>query len=328
MSRALDNDVKKLLMKDDHGKIFFRISEALAQRCSQLLEVELLGRSHPLSDNNYFMQDENAIAIPKLRLVQAFVYALQQLKRYQQNPEASSPDEILRATGVMLLMDPEHLTAANARKRIILQDADSGRQRLLSQDKYYIDSLLTSRLHRHTKSPTLWGHREWLINQCEKDGVEVDFKQDFINVVLVSAERHPRNYYAWSHARFMAKKLGSNGVQDLISLTKQWCFKHHDDISGWAFLSVLLQGRPEETEAVLQQTLQFVSSFQWRNESVWHFLKCVRPSEAAKETSEYRQKLHIIKQNLMDDEDKQEKSFANTVIDRTESWMDVYWKVQ
>lgn len=322
MSRALDSDVKKLLMNDNHGEIFSRISEALSQQHNELLEIELLGRSHPLSDDNYFMQDENAIAIPTLRLVQAFVYALQQLKRYRHQPETVSLDDVLRTTGVMLLMDPEHLTAANTRKRAILQSTASQRQKTLLQDKYYIDSLLTSRLHRHTKSPTLWSHREWLVTQFEANGAEMDFELDFINVVLVSAERHPRNYYAWSHARFMAAKVGVEGLAALLSLTKQWCFKHHDDISGWAFLSDLLQKRPEETEAVLSQTLQFVSSFQWRNESVWHFLKCVRPG---KETSHYRQRLQTIQQKLLEDDSIPENSFANTVLNRTGCWIDDYW---
>ena len=311
MSRALDKDTKRALEDGDHSFVYGELSSLLAIRAGPgvslmsppaALQIELLGASHPLTDGVSYIQDEEDekyVAIPKVRIVQAFIVArrhflelMEQAKRSGQI--RSRPTEL--ATAVMLLMDPEHLTAANMRKRVLKQSMEicdlPTIQKLLEHEMWLLKSLLTSHLHRHTKSPTLWSHRRWVVQQLGKRHVKAEgsLKNTLIEEIFVSAERHPRNYYAWSHARFLLEtNWGISEETDLLGVlgaTKDWCFKHHDDVSGWMFLlSVLrrVQGEKRlvgsklasetESEDVFDETVKLATAFRWRNESVWYFLR-------------------------------------------------------
>ncbi|KAH7149866.1 hypothetical protein B0J13DRAFT_620215 [Dactylonectria estremocensis] len=281
MSRALDKDVKEALKNGDHRAVFVDISGALTDTSAGLLEIEMLGMSHVFDPNTTLLQDGNAIAIPKLRLVQAFIVARQILIAHAEGNHGGSTDEILRATAVILMMDPEYLTAANTRKRLLqrkLHDGDDT-STSLKTEKHFVDSLLTSRLHRHTKSPTLWNHRRWLMDQFTRQGLDVTAEDDIKKVITVSGERHPRNYYAWCHARYLINAVITQSpeceesLSRTITVVKEWSFGHHNDISGWQFLLFLLQKQQQETQPVFRKTLQLAESFKWRNESVWYFLR-------------------------------------------------------
>ncbi|KAK4077836.1 uncharacterized protein Triagg1_3530 [Trichoderma aggressivum f. europaeum] len=289
MSRALDDDVKRAIEHGDHEQVFTRIADALSQRLPELLEIELLGRSHMVDGQTILLQDGPAIAVPKLRLVQAFLYARRILRKHVEGLRDETSDDglVLRATTVMLLMDPEHLTAANTRKRLLQHTIKSGTdiESRLYDEQYLIDSLLTSRLHRHTKSPTLWSHRQWLMQRFQDDGLEIDATDTMKRVISVAAERHPRNYYAWLHARYLTKavseKTASRGDKDnnlpgvldnlsgMLDAAKKWAMAHHDDISGWAFLMFFLDRHPEYAASVVSEATRLAASFHWRNESVW-----------------------------------------------------------
>lgn len=92
-------------------------------------------------------------------------------------------DRRLLATEVMLLFDPEHLTACNFRKRKILEKRDhfilsntgpdGNKDNMFLKESEYLDILqnelalsttyLRSPLYPHAKSNTLWYHRVWLL---------------------------------------------------------------------------------------------------------------------------------------------------------------------
>ncbi|KAL8366015.1 hypothetical protein RB595_004682 [Gaeumannomyces hyphopodioides] len=315
MSRALDKDVAASLQSNDKAEAlaaFTAISGALTQQCQTgtgtnhdgPLEIELLGRSHPTPPSCHVLQDGNAIAVPKLSLVRAFVVARMRVIAWQQQQQHTAADDadILAATAVQLLMDPEHLTAANTRKRALARRAANNSSGALANavraEFRLVDSLLTSRLHRHTKSPTLWSHRRWLVQRCAEWSVAVADVYDVLqHVVMVSAERHPRNYYAWCHARFLVEPLlpqpshrGKGGVgsydgalEEILDSTKRWAFSHHTDVSGWSFLWFLLwppaaTGVQERTGrsravAVVTEAAELAVSLRWTNESVWTFLR-------------------------------------------------------
>ncbi|PHH74894.1 hypothetical protein CDD82_4727 [Ophiocordyceps australis] len=286
MSRALDKGIQEALEQADLEIPFKHISTALSQIRDALLDIELLGSSHASIDAT-LLQDGNAIAIPKRRLVEAFICARKRFISFQQSKELQNTrkQHVLSVTAVMLLMDPEHLTAANARKQVLseaLEMCPSDVAPLLNE-KFLIDSLLTSHLHRHTKSPTLWSHRRWLMRRISAMGAANNIVEELASVVFVSAERHPRNYYAWGHARLLVESTVAHSgkpeaeldIKRMVQDTKKWCFNHHDDVSGWMFLAFLLEKWPSCTASVLRETLQLVQSFRWRNESVWHFLRNV-----------------------------------------------------
>ncbi|WZH48150.1 uncharacterized protein QYS62_009316 [Fusarium acuminatum] len=282
MSRALDQNVKESLKHGDHHSVFLDISDVLTEASEELIEIELLGKSHVPDPNSTVLRDDSAVAIPKLRLVQAFIVAQKLFKRLYTADQGASQNELLRSTAVILLMDPEHLTAANMRKRLITSKLDDKNiEDMLQLEKHLVDSLLTSRLHRHTKSPTLWNHRRWLMEQFRLRGRTVTVEDDLTRIIMISGERHPRNYYAWCHARYLIKTfiLPSSSAEEalsrIITTTQKWCFAHHNDISGWQFLIFLLGKKPSETSSVFRETLKLTGSFKWRNESVWYFLRHV-----------------------------------------------------
>jgi protein prenyltransferase alpha subunit repeat containing protein 1 len=282
MSRALDRNVKEALKCSENEPIFQEISQALDQRHETLLELEILGRSHVANNDVVVLQDDHAIAVPKLRLVQAFIVAYKLFHEHMKSAGRLHMETIRCITSVMLLMDPEHITAANARKKFIRSTAGEATDysKLLLDEKYILDSILTSHLHRHTKSPNLWNHRRWLMQCLSEAGIAVDVGDDMLRVIFVSAERHPRNYYAWCHARDLidAGFADAQSVQAMVEDTKKWCFSHHDDVSGWTFLAFLLRRSPDRVATVFEETLQLTETLRWRNESVWYFL-CVLISD-------------------------------------------------
>ncbi|KAM0352944.1 hypothetical protein ACHAPU_001828 [Fusarium lateritium] len=323
MSRALDKNLKEALKHGDHRSVFLEISNVLTQASDRLLEIELLGKSHVLDPNTAILRDDNAVAIPKVRLVQAFIVARKLFKSFSIDNQNAPREEILRSTAVMLLMDPEHLTAANMRKKLITSKLDDKNlPDVLKLEKHMVDSLLTSRLHRHTKSPTLWNHRRWLMEQFCLRGAAVSVEDDVASIIMISGERHPRNYYAWCHARylidtFVLSSPSAEGVLSrIITTTQKWCFAHHNDISGWQFLIFLLGKQPAETSSVFRETLKLTGSFKWRNESVWYFLRYVAAQEARNIDL---QELETLRKMLW--ESAADNEFERRTLERAERWV-------
>ncbi|CAJ2511577.1 Uu.00g072020.m01.CDS01 [Anthostomella pinea] len=290
MSRSLDKETAAQLKAQDPKPVYHDISSVLSNLPgSQLLEIELLGKSLPLEPGVNFLQDGAAVAIPKLRLVQAFLVARRILQKHLESSPKSISSDVLAATAVLLLMDPEHLTAANVRKRAVIMIMEDGDQveLVLKKDKQFVDSLLTARLHRHTKSPNLWSHRRWLLNICKAHGVVLDVRHDITQVVMVAGDRHPRNYVAWNHARFLLD-MDSRLAASIAADIKEFCLRHHTDTSGWNFLLCAI-GRIDDEHTRLRtcstlvaDILEVVESFRWANESVWVFLRTIMAAEGVR----------------------------------------------
>ena len=78
----------------------------------------------------------------------------------------------MSCTQIILLFDPTHLTAANARKRLLrwlfdpsFLPAPSMIDEIIRKELWLLDSLQTSPLAKHTKSAVLWQHRRWLLDE-------------------------------------------------------------------------------------------------------------------------------------------------------------------
>ncbi|KAI0011701.1 hypothetical protein F4779DRAFT_626390 [Xylariaceae sp. FL0662B] len=287
MSRSLDSELIAQLKHEDPNVVYDDISTLLTNLPdNELLEIEFLGKSHPLQPGVNFLRDGAAVALPKLRLVQAFFVARQILQKHQERKPKMVNTETMAATAVVLLMDPEHLTAANVRKRAIVSTMEKGKpdELALRREKQFVDSLLTSRLHRHTKSPTLWSHRRWLLQLFSVYGVSVDPERDITEIVMVAGIRHPRNYTAWHHARFLLH-LRLQLAEAIASRVKDFCLKNHQDVSGWSFLSYAIEAvtdgerRRQICSSLLAEILGTTDSFRWANESVWVFLRNLATTE-------------------------------------------------
>ncbi|KAL3427679.1 hypothetical protein PVAG01_01188 [Phlyctema vagabunda] len=298
MSRALDQSDAVAAKVGDPRSVYDDIVAVICSRDAGTLEIELLGKSHPLPPGSNILQDGRHVAIPKVKLVQAFTVARQMLFALCANMQEKHHLELEHASAVMLLMDPEHLTAANVRKRLLqihhtLSTSES--MVALERELAFIDSMLTSPLHRHTKSPTLWYHRRWLLGRYQSVQMPMNAQRDLTDVVLVAADRHPRNYYAWNHMRWNIQLAGGNNRlgttrvdanASLLSPVKRWCLKHPGDISGWSFLLFcLLRLDPQGTiykglgvnsnSSVCKDVLNLALSFNWNHESVWGFLSAL-----------------------------------------------------
>lgn len=335
MSRSLDKEVLVRLKAEDPQAVYNDISRILTDLPAndELLEIEVLGGSHFLEPDSHFLQDGAAVAIPKLKIAQAFFIGRQVLQEYLVSGSDYVNDQVIRATSTLLLMDPEHLTASNVRKRAVLsglKSHETDASLLLKRELQFVDSLVTSHLHRHTKSPTLWGHRRWLLDRFITNGIPIDLRKHMTDIVMVSGERHPRNYYAWDHARWLSHDLGRWDIDSTLVATisndvKRWCFKHPSDISGWTFLMFLLERisdtalQQDTQEAILTETLELTKSFRWTNESVWVFLRTVMAKDHSRQP--YFESFLMTSEKLSS---QIEEADPLTTLHKAKSWYDKY----
>jgi protein prenyltransferase alpha subunit repeat containing protein 1 len=304
-------------------------------------QLEILPPSFPLPAGTWILTEGTTIGMPKTILLSAFTHAreaffsrLPLLRAHGKSVLESEErkhdfgslsdmdiDVLLSSSMVILLVDPEHLTAANARKRILMllesdvkpQQISNGCQmtggwagsteiakRNVFKDLWFCELLLCSRAKRHNKSPTLWGHRRWLLRRLEElekreeeripgDLMRMKVERDereWRNVVPLSAEYHPKNYYAWDHLRWWLRRQSQlesqlfeatiTNLDTLIPFFTAWALTHISDTSGFSFLFFLLTlptvpafVRSTTASKVLDRAI----GLDLRNESLWVFLR-------------------------------------------------------
>lgn len=258
-----------------------RLSAYLQEHQDHVCEIEVLPPAVQPPDG-ILMYDGLNLGIPKKILVLAFIEARQIFLHHKGRSDSSS--EALQATKVILLCDSEHLTAANYRKRWLVGAKARGQlsQTYLCRELNFLNSILTSPLHRQSKSPTLWHHRSWLLDSLWKfglPGASKDEKAAFwraeLAVVCKSGEQHPKNYYAWHYARRLVPRLTQDEIEGFAHVVKDWCFKHPSDISGWTFLLVLLSGIRSGTKehAIVMDVIKYATKLHAEQESLWFFLR-------------------------------------------------------
>lgn len=260
---------------------------------------------------------DNTLGVPKPVLAKAFIAARRIFFEHLDNL-IENLEVILDSTSVILLFDPEHITAANARKKICLAFRSRSQPeqiKRLKDELWFTQFILTSKLKRHNKSPTLWSHRKWLIKNfntveglLSPKWVEYEIEE----VILRSAEHHPKNYYAWDYMRWWTKsRPGLPGLDDkwcprgnmpLAMLMQDWCLHHTSDSSGWSFLTWMMKS--PESYSIEGQRLQaaagrkifdYAVSLNLKNLSLWKFLQeilaCTGMAPVQKVRFEYIDKL-------------------------------------
>ncbi|KAH7389335.1 hypothetical protein DE146DRAFT_680217 [Phaeosphaeria sp. MPI-PUGE-AT-0046c] len=241
------------------------------------------------------MQDGYNLGVPKKVLAVAFVEARKIFFKNARDEDGQSL--ALQATKVMLLFDPEHLTAANFRKRRLtaLKSDDTPSAQLayrkaLKYEFCFLDTILTSPLHRQSKSPTLWHHRLWLLDLFRPKIVELipehireKFLRTELDSVCKSGEQHPKNYYAWQYARRLVERIhGMGPILDFAQCVKDWCCKHPSDTSGWSCLLYLVpMVEPEAKRTrLVREVLGFALKLRLDQESLWVFIRTIMAHEA------------------------------------------------
>jgi protein prenyltransferase alpha subunit repeat containing protein 1 len=288
---------------------------------SRVLAIEILPSDYPgfspgEGSSSMILVDDSSIGVSKKVLVRAFITARQIVYKFLGGRPAMDNGDVLLATFVVLLFDPEHLTAANIRKRMLLEgwkvEVGGYGDRLMPQatkrELVAIETLLTSPLHRHTKSPTLWYHRRWVLRQwltCALLDEEIPLRPDAgwlwqyvyrpeLLMVMKAGEQHPRNYYAWFHARWVIESFQTgadratlaSSLADGMTLILDWCLKHESDTSGWSFLLFLYNevNKVVEPQSLIasnaEKVLCLALNFDWDLESIWVFLRTVLASSS------------------------------------------------
>lgn len=261
------------------------LSSYLQAHNNQIIEIEVLPPAIQ-PPNGLLMHDGLSVGIPKKILALAYVEAR---KRFFHNvKDEDSQSLALQATKVMLLFDPEHLTAANFRKRrlVTLQAGTTLEDKLAFRKsvKYefcFLDSILTSPLHRQSKSPTLWHHRFWLLELLgpkSLKGIPEDFWRTELRSVCKSGERHPKNYYAWQYARKLVMMVdGMDATFEFARSIKDWCCKHPSDISGWSCLTFIIPHvePPAERQDLVREVLDYAINLRSEHESLWVFIRTI-----------------------------------------------------
>ncbi|KAL5000636.1 hypothetical protein BDV10DRAFT_31103 [Aspergillus recurvatus] len=288
---------------------FLDLFRIFANRDGRVLEFEILPPAlGPI------LEDGCSIGITKKYLVQAFVIArrsffeslttksnsqytddaasLETLALKRESEEVDKPLAI--ASEIILLFDCEHLTACNWRKRRLSMLFTSDMEaliRALDIELSLMTTYLCSPLHRHTKSPTLWQHRQWVQTHLVRlrkpgfKGAEGLFQAE-LSVVLRAGEIHPKNYYAFTYLRQIHRMLAESGGlkneewrvqlgQSIIGSTLDWCLAHPADISGLMFLLYLLDGVPDTALRLdsVGKVARFALDIRWEGESIWTFVE-------------------------------------------------------
>jgi hypothetical protein len=285
------------------AKLQVRAYEALGgyleDNHKKILEIEILPPAIK-PPNGLFLQDGLNLGVPKKILALAFVEARKVFMAKFENEDKESQALALKASRVLLLFETDHLTAANFRKRRLLAlktdttpAAQLAYRKALQYEFCFLDSILTSPLHRQSKSPTLWHHRSWLFDlfrpsilELVPENIRADFWRAELKSICKSGERHPHNYYAWQYARRLEERVDDmEATIEFTEIVKTWCCKHPGDTSGWSCLLYLLpKVEPlAKRTTFIREVLSYALRLQFEHESLWVFIRTIVAHETLQE---------------------------------------------
>lgn len=298
-----------------------------------VIEIEVLPPAIQPPDG-ILMKDGLNLGVPKKILALAFVEA----RKHFFEPTHDAGISALHATKVMLLFDPEHLTAAHFRKRRLLAlKAEIGTRnsmeysKALQQELCFLNSILTSPLHRQSKSPTLWYHRLWLLNllipikKQTAQGQMTAFWRAELDAVCKSGEQHPKNYYAWQYARRLVESFENAEIVLTFShKVKDWCCKHPSDISGWSFLYFLITKLENiaKRSDIVKEVLSYALNLQVDRESLWVFLRTVLTHDTLQDG--YEEIIGTLHNYNKDFESTNKKPVLSQRVSQTLQWIQTY----
>lgn len=90
----------------------------------------------------------------------------------------------LHSSTILLIINPEHYTAWNTRRRSLELD--------LAHELWFSRLVL----HKHPKRAAAWSYRDWLLRKMDV----IDVKNE-VDLALHAAGKYYQNYHAWSHLR-------------------------------------------------------------------------------------------------------------------------------
>lgn len=157
---------------------------------------------------------------------------------------SSAPN--ISVSAVLLLANPAHRTALNARKRAVIK------QTLRGNDELRFIALLLSGIKDASKQDMLWHHRRWILSRLypppPKTEIETNVSEESFStppydvwrseMTLISraCELYPRNYHAWTHRTLCMRSIARDPqLADLllneIAFIRTWIEQHISDAS-------------------------------------------------------------------------------------------------
>jgi hypothetical protein len=281
-------------------RAYTTLNTYFTSHAQETLEIEVLPPAFEPTAS-LLLEDATYLGVPKKILALAFVHARSLFFAHHTSEAEADRTTAHDATRVMLLFDPEHLTAANYRKRHLLhlqrRDGEVFAAALWAERRF-MDGILTSPLHRQSKSPTLWAHRAWWLERItpvlspSPHDAPALFAAE-LDAVMKAGTRHPKNYYAWLYARRMVRKsgetLGGADRETFLSTCAEkvmaWCMLHVSDISGFSFLTwvLALVDAPRERARIAKAIVSYAMDVRLANESPWTFVRMVVASGLVEE---------------------------------------------
>ena len=244
--------------------VYAQLIAALHPSPPALLEIEILPSSFP---PQILLHESSAVGVPKSLLTPLYLQARRIF--FDDHVSSRAPESYhaaLQATAIILLFDPNHLTAANFRKRHIQRcfsrertdndhDGRDAGKLAVQHELKFLESLVTSPLSKHAKSSTLWAQRLWIVENFFRSAMRehatdeaiqmMDMRQGIksfwdveLMVVMKAGERHPRNYYAWQYARQLFSFVRSERPE--LVERRQWGRRLLSDsiglVRGWCLM--------------------------------------------------------------------------------------------
>lgn len=221
------------------------------------------GPHHP------FLLIEDNLGIPQevlhtlyIRAVDVFRTARRMMISLRQAASASAEypqptDLLVASSSILVLTNPSHQTAFNARKSLVRQ----GTLDALGELRFTASLLSCQQCVKHGE---LWHHRRWLfarlnINANIEQSSDTlfcipytSFKEEKA-LISRACELYPRNYFAWMHRLICIRSVVQsntmgfhpNKLVDIlyeeIDETKQWIERHVSDYSAIHYLVNLLE---------------------------------------------------------------------------------------
>lgn len=260
-----------------------------------------------------FVFIDGHLGLPQKALYQAYLLACRAFRAARQ---ASDFAALLRASSVLLLANPAHSTALNARKRLVTSGQRDARQEL-----DFTAVLLSEQ--QACKSSLLWHHRRWLLRQLHSthpdisvDGLDscvVPIAELRVELALTAqaCEAYRRNYFAWNHRLHCARNFrphGVNGHDNVVELVDGelatvhgWIDRHVSDHTAMHYACELVtvyedvSGSPARMQRTLQHAVSAVAAFP-NHEALWCYLRRIccmlsRRSEANVQADERLERL-------------------------------------
>ncbi|KAG1903261.1 uncharacterized protein F5891DRAFT_1276433 [Suillus fuscotomentosus] len=247
-----------------------------------------------------FLFTENNLGVPEKELRRSYLFAVPVFSAARKASEfhtledpsnhimSSAIQDLIDSSAVLILMNPAHQTALNARKQLIVRNLID-----MGEELKFTAALLSSR--HCCKQGELWYHRQWLLRRIYPvpsfpQGLITDMIPDSPNFYLppndLSAEIHlvsracelyPRNYFGWTHrticilsALVSGRSAASCSGLSLTSPTTVLfiTLKHSQRLTEDAESPLL----PDRLHLVFGHALTLVRAFP-EHETLWQYLR-------------------------------------------------------